>query len=467
VLYCVGMPLASISMRRIFKTWWPLAASWLLMGAELPVITAVMARMANPTISLAAYGGVVFPLALIIEAPIIMLLAASTALSKDIDSYHLVRRFMMAAGAILTAFHLIVAFTPLYYLVVVGLIGAPAEIVEPARIGFIILTPWTWSIAYRRFNQGVLIRFGHSETVGIGTLIRLSADAAVLIIGYAIGGIPGIVVGACAVSAGVISEAFYSGIVVRPVVKRQLRSAPPLSQPLTWRAFFNFYIPLAMNSLIFLLSQPIGSAAISRMPNPLASLAVWPVVSGLVFMFRSPGMAYNEVVVALMDQPRSYTNLRRFTNWLALLTFLALLLVVVTPISTWWFVRVSALSPGLAELARISLWLALPLPVMSVFQSWYQGSLLHGRRTRGITEAVVVYLVSIAILLVAGVAWGQFVGLYVGMAAMSVSMTLQTIWLGLRSHPILRAVRARDTAVLPTLEAALDEVVAGYNLPAD
>ncbi len=183
----------------------------------------------------------------------------------------------------------------------------------------------------------MLIRFGHSETVGIGTVIRLLADAAALIIGYLIGGIPGIVVGASAVSAGVISEAIYSGFVVRPVVKNQLRAEPPFAQPLTWRAFFDFYIPLAMTSLIFLVAQPIGSAAISRMPNALASLAVWPVVSGLVFMFRSPGVAYNEVVVALMDRPRSYTVLRRFTGWLALLTFFALLVVTATPISTWWF----------------------------------------------------------------------------------------------------------------------------------
>ena len=74
------MPSAPLSSHRIFHTWWPLAASWLLMGVELPVISAVIARLAYPEISLAAYGGVIYPLALIIESPIIMLLAASTAL---------------------------------------------------------------------------------------------------------------------------------------------------------------------------------------------------------------------------------------------------------------------------------------------------------------------------------------------------------------------------------------------------
>ncbi|RPI23595.1 MAG: hypothetical protein EHM70_22315, partial [Chloroflexota bacterium] len=253
----------------IIRTWWPLAASWLLMGAEVPALSAIVARLENPEINLAAYGGVIFPLALIIESPIIMLLAASTALSKDWESYNKLRRFMMRAGAILTAVHMLVAFTPLYYLVVEGILGAPAEIVEPARYGLMIMTPWTWSIAYRRFNQGVLIRFGHSQAVGAGTMIRLCADGLVLFAGYVIGTIPGTIVATCAVAAGVISEAIYAGIVVRPVIRDQLKVAPRASDTVTLRSFLSFYVPLAMTSLLGLLAQPIGSAALSRMPSPL------------------------------------------------------------------------------------------------------------------------------------------------------------------------------------------------------
>ena len=77
----------SVDLHKILKTWWPLATSWLLMTVEMPLISAAMARLAFPEINLAAYGGVVFPISLIIESPIIMLLAVSTALSKDRDSY--------------------------------------------------------------------------------------------------------------------------------------------------------------------------------------------------------------------------------------------------------------------------------------------------------------------------------------------------------------------------------------------
>lgn len=438
-----------LSYGRIFKTWWPLAASWLLMGVETPALSAVVARLANPEINLAAYGGVVFPLSLIVESPIIMLLAASTALSKDWDSYRKLRRFMMWAGGTLTLLHVLVAFTPLYYFVVEGMLGAPAEIVEPARIGLMIMTPWTWSIAYRRFHQGVLIRFGHSQTVGIGTMVRLTADAAVLAAGYLAGDIPGIVVATGAVAAGVMAEAAYAGLVVRPVIQNELKPAPPVRPSLTLKFFLGFYIPLAMTSLITLLANPLGSAALGRMPQALASLAVWPVLTGLVFMLRSLGVAYNEVVVALLDEPHSVPNLRRYTWILATIASVILFLLAATPLAGLWFVTVSALPPDLAALARSGIWLAIPLPALTVFQSWYQGLMLNDRRTRGITEAVVIYLLTNALVLFAGVVIGEITGLYIGLLGLVIASFVQTIWLWVRSRPAMAAVVARDTSAVP------------------
>ncbi len=315
------MLVSQLTSRKIFQTWWPLAASWLLMGIELPIISAVIARLEYPEISLAAYGGIIFPLALIIESPIIMLLAASTALSKDWASFSKIHRFMMISGAVLTLVHILIAFTPLYYIIVEQLLGAPQAIVEPARIGLMIMTPWTWSIAYRRFHQGMLIRFGHSKTVSTGTLIRLSADLLVLAIGYAIHDISGIIVATCAVIAGVVSEAIYVGIISRPVIKNEVIPAPAVQTPLTWQAFFSFYNPLVLTSLLSLLVQPIGAAALSRMPHPIESLATWAVVSGFIFMFRSAGIAYNEVVVALMDEFQAVKKLWKFAvNLIIILT---------------------------------------------------------------------------------------------------------------------------------------------------
>jgi hypothetical protein len=444
----ISMQTPQLTSQRIFHTWWPLAASWLLMGIELPAITAVIARLANPEISLAAFGGVIYPLALIIESPIIMLLAASTALSKDWASFVKIRRFMMIASAGLTILHIVIAFTPLYYFIVIKLLSVPPEIVEPARIGLMILTPWTWSIAYRRFHQGMLIRFGHSRAVSNGTMIRLGADILVLGLGYMIHNIPGTVVAGIAITAGVVSEAIYAGIVAHPVIQNELMLASPIENPLTLRTFIAFYLPLVMTSLISLLVQPIGSAALSRMPQPIESLAAWSVVSGLVFMVRSFGIAYNEVVVALLDESQSTQKLWRFAVNL-ILTLQAWLLIMATPLSQFWFQIVSALPDNLVLLAQLSVWIALPMPALAVFQSWYQGVILHSHKTGGITEAVVIYLsVSILTLLI-GVQYGKIIGLYVGMVSFVLSTIIQTAWLWFRSRHAIHGVYKRDELDIP------------------
>jgi hypothetical protein len=438
----------SLSLKDILHTWWPLAASWLLMGLELPALSAIVARLAEPEINLAAYGGVVFPLALIIEAPIVMLLAASTALSKDWSSYRKLYIFMMITSALLTGIHIYTAFTPFYYTVVKEWIHAPEEIIEPARIGLMIMTPWTWSIAYRRFQQGALIRFGHSRAVGVGTAIRLGADMLVLSIGYLVHTIPGIVVATSAVTVGVVSEAVYAGLRIRPVLQNQIKKAPSVEPPLTAWGFALFYIPLMLTSFLTLLVQPIGSAALSRMPQALESLAVWPVVTGLIFMLRSLGIAFNEVVVALLDEPLSTASLQRFVGILALGTTMMLLAVTATPLAGIWFKRVSALSPYLAQLARLGLWIALPIPALNALQSWYQGAILNSHRTRGITESIILFLGTVILVLNEGISKGYSIGLFIGLLAFAFGMLNQTLWLWLRSRPAIRATNERDKHML-------------------
>jgi hypothetical protein len=428
----------ALSTGRILATWWPLAGSWLLMAAEQPVMSAIVARLVDPEINLAAWGGIVFPLILIIESPIIMLLSASTALSKDWDSYLRIRRFMMWAGGALTVLHILVAFTPLYYVVVRGILHSPEEIIEPARLGMMIITPWTWSIAYRRFNQGVMIRFGHPRAVALGTLIRLMADAVVLIIGYLAGTVAGIVVASGAIAAGVVCEAIYAGLRVRPVL-HEVRLAPPVDDPLTVGAFLGFYLPLAATSLLNLLVQPIGSAALGRMPDALASLAVWPVVSGFIFLLRSLGVAYNEVVIALLDEPGAARQLRRFTVVLTVFTTALMLLFAATPLGTVWFREISALPEHLLALATQGLAISVLLPGLNVLQSWYQGAIVVSRRTRGITEALGIFLIVTTGVMWLGVMWGGMTGLYVGLIGFTVGSLAHTAWLWSRSG----AVRAR------------------------
>lgn len=433
-----------IQLRDVVATWWPLAASWLLMGLELPAVSAFVARLPNPKIHLAAYGGVVFPLALLIESPILMLLSASTALARDRASYLLIRRFMFLLSGALTVLHALIAFTPLFDFVVVRLMGAPEEIWEPARLGLRLMLPWTFSVAYRRTQQGLLIRFGHSRAVGIGTGVRLASYLIVLSLGLAYQKMPGIVVAACAVMAGVMSEAIYAGIRVRPVLRTQVAAAGPVSPPLTMDGFLRFYLPLSVTPLILFLAMPMVTATMSRMVMPLNSLAVWPVLNGLTFALRSAGFALNEVVVAMVERPGAVDALRTFTLRLSAVVVGLLALLAATPLGVVWMARVSALPPDLVHLATRALWVGLPLPALSAIQSFYQGALVHAHRTRAVTESVLIYLASMGLYLWAGQTWLHVPGIFVGFSSFVLANTLMVAWLRHRGSPVLRELERAE-----------------------
>ncbi len=404
------------------------------MAIELPSLGAVVARLSDPRIHLAAYGGVVFPLALIIESPVIMLLSATTALCNNRSAYRSLWHYMMVMSAVLSGLHVAIAFTPLFDLIVTRVLDVPSETVEPARIGMQIMTPWTWTIAYRRFMQGIQIRFGRSKLVGLGSAVRFTAVLTVLGLGYFVWKGPGIIVGTAAVIAGVTAEALFAHVATRPIIKTILPKSnhEDADSDVGLRRFMTFYIPLALSSLVVLAVNPIGTAAVSRMPRALDSLAAWPSVVGLMFIFRCSGISLNEVVIATLDRPGTTAALACFSHRLCIAITALFALVVLTPLGIMWFSTVQNLSTPHAQLGLLAIIMGATLPGATVLQNWYQGQLVHARKTRAISEAILIFLVVCSGIMIAGIHWGGASGIVVFMFASSVAAVLQTLWLKYR-----------------------------------
>ena len=95
----MSLPASVFTQRQIFSFWLPLAASWLLMSAEGPILQAVIARLPDMQTQLAAFG-IVTSLEIAIESPVIMLLATCTALATSARNYLTLRRFMILVNLI-------------------------------------------------------------------------------------------------------------------------------------------------------------------------------------------------------------------------------------------------------------------------------------------------------------------------------------------------------------------------------
>jgi hypothetical protein len=199
--------------------------------------------------------------------------------------------------------------------------------------------------------------------------------------------------------------------------------------PLTRAAFLDFYVPLALTPLMTLLVQPIGAAAMNRMPAVLDSTAAWPGVHGLVFLTRSAPLAFHEVVVALLGMAGARRALGRFTFGLTAVTTAILVLLALTPLGRIWFEDVSDFPPEVAELSSRALVFALLFPALTTLQSWYTGALVHDGRTRPITQAVTIYLLVSGAILAFGVVAQPMTGLLFALAAFTAGGIAQTVWL--------------------------------------
>jgi hypothetical protein len=405
------------------------------MGMEMSLVSAAVARLSDAKFHLAAFGGIVFPISLLIEAPIIMMLAASTALSVDSESFRRLRRFTTFAGGGLCCLHALVAFTPLYDALLIPILEPPTEAIEPGRLGLRLMTFWTWAIADRRFHQGLLIRFGRSGAVAIGTIVRLLVTCSVLLAGVVHGEIPGIVIAGCGLTAGVTAEMISARWFARSVIRGPLKEASP-AEPLTLRRLLPFYIPLALTPLLNILVQPIGSASIARMPAALENLATWSPVGGLIFMSRSIGIGFNEVVISLSDRLDARRALGGFALRLAIGTSAFLALVSLTSLSVLWFEGVSGLSSELLEVARLALPFGILLPALTVYQSLHTGYLVNAHRTRAVPESVALFLIVTTSCLFLSVRTGALPGVQATLLSVTIGAFVQNLWLWRRQRSL-------------------------------
>jgi progressive ankylosis protein len=389
-----------LTTRTIFFFWVPLAATWVMMALEGPFLAAIIARLADPTFNLAAYG-IAFAFGILIEAPVIMLLSASTALVEDRDSYRKLRNFSNALNIGCTALLLLVLVPPVFDGIMTGLLGLPTEVSSLTYGALWILLPWPAAIGYRRFVQGLLIRSGRTRLVALGTGIRLVTMGGAAFLLYRLTELPGAWVGASAMTAGVLAEAIAARLMAVRTI-RELMDGPELRRPeqgpLRYTAIAQFYYPLALTSVISLTVQPLLTFFMGRAPAPIESLAVFPVVNALGFLFRSLGLSFQEVAIALLGRRgEHYPELARFGTGLGLGASAAMALVAFTPMATFWYVTISGLEPALAAYALIPTMFLVPLPAMSVLLSFQRAVLVHGRATGPITTATALEVAIVAV----------------------------------------------------------------------
>jgi Na+-driven multidrug efflux pump len=407
--------------------WLPLAASIVMMVLEPSTINIGLGRTTDPELALAAYG-VAFSLALLIEAPIMMLLDASVARSVNREAFALVRRFTVALGLAVTALGLIVSLTPLYGLIVRDLMNIPADVASHARPTLQILSFWSFPIAWRRAHQGALIRAGHTAVITAATGIRLVTLATGLFLGLLLLPERGAVVAGSAMVLSVTVEAALITLATRRVLQDE-RFGTVDGQPFELRDLWRFYRPLLATTILRQSMRPLLNAGIAAALLPVASLAAWPVTWGLAVLVTGPAWSLQQLTTAMVTDHHSFRRVRNFSLSLTVFFTLLMVLVAFTPLYDLVMAGVYNLSPELRTLARPATQVLAVLPLFMGVQGFLRGVLIRSGRTGKVRAAMTVNVVTLGVTLILGTTALAPTGVLLAAIATMLGNAAELFWL--------------------------------------
>ncbi|HPF02045.1 MAG TPA: MATE family efflux transporter [Bacteroidales bacterium] len=427
----------NLTYPKIFLFWGPLALTWLMMAFEQPFLIAFIARLGEAKYNLAAFG-IAGSFAMIIEAPIIMLMSASTALVRGRHSYRKLKKFTDILNAGITVIQLIFLIPPVFRFIVIGLMEVPEDVARLAHVALLIFLPWAASIGYRRFYQGILIRHNLTRRVTYGTMVRLSV---IVILGFLFFtmGVQGAYLGAAAMSLAVILEALATKMMASKTLKYLLEKEDHENGSLRLRSIARFYFPLALTSILSLGVHPFVTFFLGRSYMAVESLAVLPVVSSLVFIFRSMGLSYQEVSIALIgERKQNYVVLRNYAIYLAVIVTVLISVLAFTPLADLWFINVSGLSKELADLSYLPLKIMILLPALTVLLNFQRSTQIINGSTAPISVATAIELTGIIVVLLVCVVFLNLTGVVAASLAFMIGRIMSNLYLAPKQAAVTR-----------------------------
>ena len=425
-----------LTYKGILLLYVPLAASWVLMLSEAPLINAFLARGPDPELSLAAFG-VALGIILVVEAPILMMLELSIALSRNLVSFRKIRQFYVIVGLAITALGIGLFYTPVCRLLLCDLMHIPPKIAEATVPALRLLVWWPFPIGWRRIYQGVLVNDGRTRIISVATGARLLVLLAVMAGGQSLSTVPGATLASAAMVLAVVAETSIIHWAAGATFEGSLSQQPADGEALTLRYLWFFYLPLAITTVLRQSIRPVISAGIAAAPMAELSLAAWPVAFSLASIFWGPTMGLQQVTIALTNDRESWHTVSRFVLSAGLALTLALALISFTPLLWAVLVQLFGLSEALAELAAPAARILVLLPLAYTFHALFTGLLVKQRRTTSVRTAKAINMGFVGLALFFGLAYGGLWGSVLGAVAVCSGSWAEAVWLYWQSRPVI------------------------------
>ncbi len=435
------MPDSPLTLRRFVRFYAPLAATSLLLTVTNPLLTAALARTANPAAALAGYS-VAFALCGVLYSPLLVVqqVAATRLLEgRDLEP---VRRFALVTGVLFSMLAAVVAFTPFGEWVFSGPIGVRGNVLSEALEAMRLLWPVPLLTGIRATHQGRLVAGHRTHPIAAATGTRTAVLAVVAFgLAWTAGGAW---VGGAAFTAGLIVEASVVGFARAPEPHREGADDVTLLEAGLGEGdeLLRFSAPLMLNVLLWWSTPLIIDAVLARTPEPELALASFAVVEAVAWFLTAPVGQLQHASIALVEDRPSHGKVRLWGGVLAAGVFAFLGAMAMPGVREWHLDLVFSLEPGLLAHAARALPVAALYPLLYGHRQFYQGLFIRVGCPDVVGQGAVLRVatvVAVSLLLVGPLG---HLGAALGVGVHAFGIGVEDFYLERRSH----------SRVMPALE---------------
>jgi progressive ankylosis protein len=197
--------------------------------------------------------------------------------------------------------------------------------------------------------------------------------------------------------------------------------------PLTVRVAVLFFLPLIVSTELHQLSHSLVHAFLARLGDATITLAAFSIAFAFNTTFSGLISVEVQAAMAYVTDRRSFWRIARFYFAIALVPFLAIEAVALTPLGDWLFGMMMGASPEATRLAKLAagvmgLWI-FPNQVRNIATAL---CMMH-RRTLPISYATIIRLVAQALMLLVLPFWME--GAVAGAASLVGCMTVEALYM--------------------------------------
>ena len=164
---------------------------------------------------------------------------------------------------------------------------------------------------------------------------------------------------------------------------REFKSISNDSKVMTTYEILKSYLPLSISSTVAMGNGPILSMCISRGNLVLESLALLPVLSGVLNPFSWSAFSMQDTTHAILTKDRSReSEVNEFSIKLGIILSFMLLILVVSPFSDFYLLKINHLTENLYNLTFAPLLILTVIPIATTLKNFYRGKIISEKKPK-------------------------------------------------------------------------------------